>query len=273
MPTTTSRGGKHYPCVGCLPCNLQCPPASGALIYDLSCAMCNRIRVFLRRIFGRFGLLDNLYFQLSDPFRRISRAHRPFRTAFNLVWPFYRFHYALPPSPAPLDILSRPEIGLEYLRRDGHYHQLRSIWFFTIRDTPIRSLYRLCVSACAQEHDEIMLESAYFWRHSNWPLRDIPDPQDPDPVQYAILASLVEEMVDAFNFRIGLGLRRGVEIYESDYQALAREENKPYEVCPEWALQVPALDDLVNFVGEGDQGTPAFRRRNILLDAAQLRNI
>lgn len=258
--------------------------------------MSNRIRVFLRRIFGSFGLLDNLYYQLTDPFRRISRyvaqsinqlcrdlirwsnadlirAHRPFQIAFNLVWPFHRLHYALPPSPAPLDILSRPDLGREYLYRDGHYHQLRSIWFFTIRDTPLRSLHRLCVSACAQEHGEVMLESEYFWRHSNWPLRDVPDPQDQDPVRYAILASLVEEMVDAFNYRIGLGLRRGVEVYDSDYHALAREENKPFEVCPQWALQVPALDNLVNFGREGDQGTPTFRRRNIILDAGQLRNI
>ncbi|KAG9103559.1 hypothetical protein FRC06_009929 [Ceratobasidium sp. 370] len=235
--------------------------------------MSGRIRVFFQRIFGPFGLLDNLYYQVSDPFRRISRAHRPFKVAFNLIWPPYRLHYALPPSPLPLEILAHPEIGLEYLYRDGHYHQLRSIWLFTVRDTSIRSLYRLCVSTCAQEHGEIMLESAYFWRHGDWPIRDIPDPQDPDPVRYALLASLVEELVDAFNFKIELGLRRGVELHEIDYRALAQEANKPLESCPAWALRVPALEQQVNFGREGDDSMPAFRKRNIIADVNQLRNM
>ena len=235
--------------------------------------MLNRIRILSRRIFGPFGILDDLYYKLSDPFRRVSSADKPLRIAFNLVWPLHRLHYTVPPSPTPLEILARPNIGLEYLYRDGHYHQLRSIWFFTIRDTPIRSLYRLCVSMSAQAHDEIMLESAYFWRHSDWPLCDIPNPRDPYPVRNAMLASLVEEMVAAFNFKIELGLRRGVEIYDSDHHALAREENKPLEVCPSWTKQVPALDNLINFGCEGDQGTEAFVDRNIIVDASQLRNI
>jgi hypothetical protein len=118
-----------------------------------------------------------------------------------------------------------------------------------------------------------MLESAYFWRHSDWPIKDIPDPQDPDPVRYAVLASLVEELVDAFNFKIERGLRRGVEIYDSDHTALAQEENKPLEVCPAWAMQAPGLPQEVNFGRVGDGSMPAFRRRDIIADASQLRNI
>ncbi|KAG9094679.1 hypothetical protein FS749_012025 [Ceratobasidium sp. UAMH 11750] len=235
--------------------------------------MNGRVRHFFRRIFGPFGLLDNFYYQVSDPFRKISTAHRPFKVAFNLVWPPYRRHYALPSSPLPLEILARPEIGLEYLYRDGHYHQLRLIWLFTVRDTATRSLYRLCVSACAQEHNEIMQESAYFWRHGDWPIHDIPDPQDPDPVRYALLASLVEELVEAFNFKIERGLRRGVEVHELDYHALAQEENKPLESCPAWALRVPALEQQVNLGREGDGSTPAFRKRNIIADVNQLHNM
>jgi hypothetical protein len=118
-----------------------------------------------------------------------------------------------------------------------------------------------------------MLESAYFWRHSDWPIKDIPDPKDPDIVRYALLASLVEELVDAFNFKIERGLRRGVEIYESDLYELSQEENKPLEVCPAWALQVAGLSQEVNFGRAGDGSMPAFRRRNIIADANQLRNI
>ncbi|CAE7153787.1 unnamed protein product [Rhizoctonia solani] len=233
--------------------------------------MLTRIRALFNRIFGRFGLLDNLYYRFTDPIRRISSAHRPFRIAFDLVWPLHHAHYTLPPSPTPLEILERREIAQEYLHRDGHYHQLRSIWFFTIRDTPIRSLYRLCVSVCAQDQNEIMQESQYFWRHNDWAIRDIPDPRDPDPVRYAMLASMVEELVDAFNYKIGLGLRRGSAIY--DREAVANEEARPLEVSPEWALEVAGLDNLVNFCQEGDQGMPAFQKRNIIVDVSQFRNI
>ncbi|CCO26343.1 hypothetical protein BN14_00366 [Rhizoctonia solani AG-1 IB] len=200
-----------------------------------------------------------------------GRAHRPFRIAFNLIWPLHRIHYALPPSPTPLEILARREIGQEYLYRDGHYDQLRSIWFFTVRDTPIRSLYRLCVSVCAQDHNEIMLESQYFWRHSDWAIRDIPNPGDPDPARYAMLASIAEELAAAFNYKIGLGLRRGIAVYDSE--AVANEQTRPEEEYPEWTSQVPALDNLVNFCREGDQGMPAFQKRNIIADVSQFRNI
>lgn len=37
----------------------------------------------------------------------------------------------------------------------------------------------------------------------------MPDPSDDDPVRYAILASLVEALVDAFNWKMQLGIRRG----------------------------------------------------------------
>ncbi|KAG8691517.1 hypothetical protein FRC09_011598 [Ceratobasidium sp. 395] len=118
-----------------------------------------------------------------------------------------------------------------------------------------------------------MLESAYFWRHGDWPIHNIPDPKDPDPIRYAVLASLVEELVDAFNFKIELGLRRGVELHEVDHLALAQQQNRPLETCPAWALRVPALEQQVNFGQEGIGSRPAFTRRNILADVNQLRNV
>lgn len=41
-----------------------------------------------------------------------------------------------------------------------------------------------------------------------WELACIPDPQDNDPIRHAILASMVEALVDAFNARLELGIRR-----------------------------------------------------------------
>ena len=53
-----------------------------------------------------------------------------------------------------------------------------------------------------------MHEGYYFWRQAGW---RIPDPKDPNPLRYAILASLAESMVDAYNWKISLRLRRVVE--------------------------------------------------------------
>ncbi|CAE6457222.1 unnamed protein product [Rhizoctonia solani] len=233
--------------------------------------MLTRIRTIFRRIFGRFGILDNLYYRVSDPIRRVSSAHRPFKVAFNLILPLNHTHYPLVPAsyPKPLEVLERPELAQECLHRDGHYHQLRSVALFSLRDTPIRSLYRLCVGVSAQDHNEIMLEAQYFWHHKDWSIRNVPDPRDSDPVRYAMLASIVEELVDAFNFKLELGLRRGIAVYDREVV----NEEVPLEVRPEWVSYVGRLDDLVNFCGESDQGSISFQQRNIIADVSQFRNI
>ncbi|KAF8682538.1 hypothetical protein RHS04_02679 [Rhizoctonia solani] len=266
MPTTTSQEANTGLCR--LALQPTCKKGIDSATFSLRCLLASASSsvAFL----GDLDYWTTYIIKLLTQFEEFP-AHRPFRIAFNLIWPLHRIHYALPPSPAPLDILARREIAQEYLYRDGHYDQLRSVWFFTIRDTPIRSIYRLCVSVCAQDHNEIMLESQYFWRHKDWVIRDIPDPRDPDRVRYAMLASIVEELVAAFNYKIGLGLRRGTAIYDSE--AIANEQTRPEESCPEWVSQVSGVDNLVNFCREGDQGMPAFRERNIIADVSQFRNI
>lgn len=83
----------------------------------------------------------------------------------------------------------------------------------------------------------------YFWYQSRerWPLHRIPDPKDPDPVRYATLACLAEELAVAFNWRLSLGLRRdGKHVYRE-------KDEDPYppfvpERPPEWTRRVPPID-------------------------------
>jgi hypothetical protein len=56
----------------------------------------------------------------------------------------------------------------------------------------------------------LRLECEYMWHQSGakWSLLSIPDPCDSDPARYAMLASIVEELVRVFNWRLQHGQRR-----------------------------------------------------------------
>ncbi|KAK2801313.1 hypothetical protein FQN51_005413 [Onygenales sp. PD_10] len=92
----------------------------------------------------------------------------------------------------------------------------------------------------------VQYEVEYFWFQSrqSWELHCIPDPKDPDPIRYAILASIVESMPEAFNFKLSIGMRRnGKHIPPTDWDGV----NNPYApyvpvTIPSWPQHVPAVD-------------------------------
>jgi hypothetical protein len=127
-----------------------------------------------------------------------------------------------------------------------------------------------------------MKEGYYFWNRADWPVKDIPDPQDPNPLRYAILASIVEVMANQFNRKISLGLRRGsrgVNFQQDRERRL--EVNKPFEEVPPWASSVPPVEEWISFlqdksISEAIKNKPSvmgFHKRRICADAAQLGNI
>lgn len=70
-------------------------------------------------------------------------------------------------------------------------------------------------------------------------LVSIPDPQDQDPILYAILASIVEALVDAFNWRLELRTRRDNTVDKSEH----RSSNFVKEEAPPWTSRVGALEE------------------------------
>lgn len=52
-------------------------------------------------------------------------------------------------------------------------------------------------------------EVEFFFNRPAWTVADIPDPADPDPARYAILAVLPYYLAHAFNRLIERGLPRG----------------------------------------------------------------
>ncbi|KAK0201004.1 hypothetical protein DFS33DRAFT_1265724 [Desarmillaria ectypa] len=158
---------------------------------------------------------------------------------------------------------------------------------FCLRDTPLCTLYRLYECTVDFNEDEMMIESQY-WFHDQptWRLADIPDPKDPDATRYAILAATAEALVQAFNYKIALGLRRGIT---RDNPFLVckfkNDANPPWEECPSWTRNVGPLPQVLQLypplpLGKGPEpepitatGTNPFLLRNIRANTNQLRNI
>ncbi|KAI9893371.1 MAG: hypothetical protein M1814_006667 [Vezdaea aestivalis] len=137
--------------------------------------------------------------------------------------------------------------------------QLTEIPLFVMRDTPLRSLYRLYEDFCTNL--TIMgFESQYFFLHpeKRWQVFEIPDPCDFDITRYTILASLAEALADACNRRLQFGLHRDGKI---DRNKVAKLEKAPL-----WASRVGPLPERL-FLSDSHSSksgaTIAVERRNI----------
>ncbi|KAE8153083.1 hypothetical protein BDV25DRAFT_137153 [Aspergillus avenaceus] len=166
-----------------------------------------------------------------------------------------------------------------------HMDDLRSIPLWRARDTPERSLYRMYEAMISGVYEALGPETEYFWYQRKWSLQNISDPHDSDPVRYAILACLVEELVMAFNWRLSLGLRRDRhhQIRESE-----KDPHIPFTPLtrPPWTTCVRPVsrEDLdrfppeyVSVVGElvleRDGSNKTFARRNIITNVGWLYTI
>ncbi|PGG99754.1 hypothetical protein AJ80_09298 [Polytolypa hystricis UAMH7299] len=80
----------------------------------------------------------------------------------------------------------------------------------------------------------------FFQNRRSWGIHQILDPCDPDPIRYALLACVVEVLVDSFNWRLSIGMRR-------DRNHVHRDSSNPHppydqEVAPPWTKHVPPID-------------------------------
>ncbi|KAF9462696.1 hypothetical protein BDZ94DRAFT_1165224, partial [Collybia nuda] len=102
-------------------------------------------------------------------------------------------------------LLEDRDISLRRKRLEVSYTEFRFVPLFCMRDTPLHAFYRLYKSTCTLFHSEIMGEGMDILYHQpHLCIKDIPDPRDPNPLRYAILASITETVVEAFNFNIKL---------------------------------------------------------------------
>ncbi|ELR02397.1 hypothetical protein VC83_02546 [Pseudogymnoascus destructans] len=214
------------------------------------------------------GLPNGIDFPLTRRILHMVSAH-PYWDLLRLLWPFpWHLQHSLP--------LPRPQAFADdqnlFYSRNPLIPQIRLVPLFRARDCPLASFYRIYEAMCAGHGPAVGSETEYFWRRpeDEWTLESMPDPKDADPVRYAMLASLMEAMVDAFNWRLELGLRRGGKRW------VEREDDgtpAPFvpEVMPAWAERVPALEDELVII-EGGRG-PRFVARNIICHEGDLRTV
>lgn len=170
----------------------------------------------------------------------------------NAVYVAKEEDYPMWPPPPPEKLLERI---------DEYWATVKSRKFAAPRghfeDQPLFVLYRLyeCFVLDKVTHYRNQLE--YFWRRHQWPVHDIPDPQDPDPARYAFLAGTTYLMARSFNARVKLGLTRDAKplmsMEEAEKAKKVPHELRPYEKPPDWARLVPPLDKVLTI--PADDGT------------------
>lgn len=191
--------------------------------------------------------------------RRIRVCPHPCSLLGKLIWAL-PWRFELPDRLLSVEELAQhPE--LTYYRQSG-IRQLFDIPLFRARDTPLRSLYRLYEDLCADHFIMMGYECEYFFQpRGRWSLVNVPDPKDDDPVRYAILASMVEALVDAFNWRLELGLRRdgSKDLTENKHNTFVREQP------PSWTNNATTLDSQLDLSNSERNCKPhkRFLKRNI----------
>lgn len=187
-------------------------------------------------------------------------SSHPLRIFFRLLQPF-PWHFELPRNQlVPLELKRNPKILVEC--QDGIF-QLRCIPLFQMRDTPLRSVYRIYEYMCTGRHAQVQYETEYFFFHSDtakWSLETLPDPEDEDEQRYTFVACIVEALVAAFNWRLSMGLQRDRSRLSFDQI----EHNPPPKlVAPRWATTVPPLREPLNIDDTVDRCMTPFVARNI----------
>ncbi|KKZ62285.1 hypothetical protein EMCG_00454 [[Emmonsia] crescens] len=213
---------------------------------------------------------------------RLRHSPRPWLALLRLFIPYPTWHFPVPEPLSPRELLGNQVLMFQ------HRHNLVNLTAITLwraRDTSLRSLYRLLECMLSTEYSPIGQETEYFWYQRSWSLDRIPDPADPDPVRYAILASLAEELVIAFNWRLSLGMRRNKKHI---FRQRGEDPWPPYTPVtgPAWTKDVPpifqaSLDELPpEFVRNGcqlvleEKGiSDTFGKRNIVTNVGWLYTI
>lgn len=184
----------------------------------------------------------------------------PFLFVMQLLWPFPSWHFIAVLPPPPREITAAP---IDISRQVRELTVLRTLPLWRARDTPQRAFYRLYEALCAADGNMITYETEYFWHCPSWATLSIPDPKCEDLEQYAVMASLAEELVESFNWRLKLGLRRTDKPFTNRYR-----DPVPMvaEIYPSWTANVPPLKEkLLIHPDEDIYFDSPFHRRNIYM--------
>ncbi|ATY64301.1 hypothetical protein CCM_05026 [Cordyceps militaris CM01] len=176
-----------------------------------------------------------------------------------LLWPFPTWQFAATLPLPPRRIAADPK---SVDRRAHDLQLLRIMPLWRHRDTPLRALYRIYEAVCARDGDLIASETQYFWGQTNWATADIPDPRCADEEQYAVLAATAETLVECFNWRIQLGLRRDDPLFIKLYKEPLPASPEAY---PSWTSTAGPLPKKLLLGARSAYVESPFHRRNIFI--------
>lgn len=134
--------------------------------------------------------------------------------------------------------------------------------------TPTASLYRMYEYLVVGYTVGLRTEIEFFFNQPTWAVAAIPDPMDPDPERYAILAVLPFYLVKAFNRLIERGLPRDSPaiIASPAVEEELRRREVILEEEPSWVAQVPALQQTLIIPDEFDKEPEENARSKRFLD-------
>ena len=184
---------------------------------------------------------------------------------------FGPFAYPTFPPPPPSEILSRRDFYLDVIR--GRRYGAPS---GEMEDKPLYALYRIYEQIILDNNNGIRNELEAFW-WKPWPVSDIEDPNDDgEPERYAVFACIPALLVEAFNGRIDLGLRReGQPIMNQDERQKLAKTPKAYETVPTWTKDVQPLEQTLHIPHsmqtyaqleslDDERASAPFKEKNIL---------
>lgn len=131
---------------------------------------------------------------------------------------------------------------MEWLLRNRH--RLNGQRARTQGRSPSASLYRMYEYFVVGYNTGLRSEIEFFYNQPTWHVSALPDPEDPDPQRYAILAALPHYLVIAFNRLAERGLPRGSPaiITGIEEEDKLRAQEVKLETEPEWTKHVPRLE-------------------------------
>lgn len=190
-----------------------------------------------------------------------SMKYPPMRSptlfVLGLLWPFPTLKFAAERPPPPRLLVADPE-PVHLKAHDLHYLRIMPLWIS--RDTPERALYRIYEAVCAGDGDLIASETQYFWGQTDWATADIADPQCEDKEQYAVVAAKAEKLVDCFNWRLEMGLRRDDPVFANLYKEPSPATPEAY---PSWTRTAAALPEKFIIDADAAYVEGPFQRRNV----------
>lgn len=133
----------------------------------------------------------------------------------------------------------------------------------TTGETPTASLYRMYEYIVISYNIGLRTEIEWFFNHPDWAVSAIPDPKDPDPARYAILAVIPHFLVAAFNRLIEKGLPRGspaIIIGDDELDEL-QSKRVVLEELPSWVTKVPKLSETL-VIPNADNNPPDEQHRS-----------